>query len=112
MVEPTIQVIAQILEHNSVGAVWFDRINLNTTFYSEQPATPPHVDLPWPHSVLLVYLTAFSGGRTWVGGEQLPQPYEDSAVIFDGEQPHYPVCPDAVDIRRIVLNVCYRERQP
>ena len=63
--------------------------------------TMPHVDHPWKHANMLIYLTD-AGGSTFVEGEEFA-PEEDDVIIFQGE--HWHKLPKQK--RRVVLVMTY-----
>jgi len=81
----------------------FYRIALNFTQFSRSQGCPIHRDHEFPHYQMLVYLTDFMGGWTWVNGQRCPDPDEDSIICFDGSQLHHHEPPYAPGDRRVVL---------
>ena len=63
--------------------------------------TMPHVDHPWQHVNMLIYLTD-AGGSTFVEGEEFA-PEEDDVIIFQGQ--HWHELPKQK--RRVVLVMTY-----
>ena len=81
----------------------FYRIGLNFTQFSRSQGCPIHRDHEFPHYQMLVYLTDFMGGWTWIDGQRCIDPIEDGVICFDGEQRHHHEPPYGPDDRRIVL---------
>jgi hypothetical protein len=63
--------------------------------------TMPHIDHPWKHANMLIYLTD-AGGSTFVEGEEFA-PEEDDVIIFQGQ--HWHELPKQK--RRVVLVMTY-----
>jgi len=57
-------VLHQIADANSVSIKQFFRINLNYVTFMGTGITRPHTDHVFPHKLMIVYLSADSGGRT------------------------------------------------
>lgn len=81
----------------------FYRIALNFTQFSRSQGCPIHRDHEFPHYQMLVYLTDFMGGWTWINGQRCPDPKEDGVICFDGLQLHHHEPPYAPGDRRVVL---------
>ena len=103
----TIEVFNQIFRHNGMGNPTYCRMNINMMVPSWpglQRKSPSHIDHPYTHGNMLVYLNEFKGGHTWVGGVEGPQPMEDMVVSFDGVE-HQASSP--IDNRRMILLATY-----
>ncbi len=96
-------VINQIIEFNNLDVSYILRMNVNLTYpIPGVKQSPPHVDHPFPHKNMLIYLTD-AGGETVVGNES-HNPREDDIIIFGGEE-HFHYYPQQKN--RIVLVVTY-----
>jgi hypothetical protein len=96
------KVLLGILAYNQIKINSFLRINANCVEPRKKVVkSVPHNDHNYPHTNMLVYLTA-SGGDTIVEGERF-SPKEDDVVIFQGE--HYMETPK--NDRRIILIATY-----
>jgi len=111
--EPAYSIIDEILHFNDIKLSTLYRIHINSTFNSENKKGPWHTDLPFAHKNLIVYMSRFEGGATWVkygppGDEDELRflPKEDNAIIFNGKLEHCQEVPDDYG-RRIILVVNY-----
>ena len=99
-------ILKEILDFNNIDMEVMYRMNINMTPHSSVKSSIPHIDLNFPHKVVIVYLTKFSQGRTIVLGKDnqkfYSNPKEDSVIMFDGKLEHYQECPD-IDEKRIVI---------
>jgi len=99
-------ILKEILDFNSVSFEVMYRMNINLTLHSELKESIAHTDLNLPHKVVIIYLNAFSKGRTIVlGGDKqkfYSNPKEDAVIMFDGKLGHYQECPD-IHEKRIVM---------
>ena len=78
-------------------------MNVNLTYpIPGVKQSPPHVDHPFPHKNMLIYLTD-AGGKTVIGNDS-HNPREDDIIIFGGEE-HFHYYPQQKN--RIVLVVTY-----
>ena len=107
----TQQVVREILEANKLNYSCIYRMNFNLCLYKGENATSPlHTDLDFPHKILLIYMSNFSGGETVIevdGVKHLSEPEEDKIIHVDGKYRHGVNFPSGIHDRRIVLNVCY-----
>ena len=93
------QVVSQVFDANNIDVSVIYRMNINSvTPTKSNKYSPIHVDHPFPHKNLLIYLTDPAGGET-VCGENNYTGKEDDVIIFEGE--HYYRPPK--EGRRIVL---------
>lgn len=99
-------ILKEILDFNNIDIEVMYRMNINMTPHSTVKSSIPHIDLNFPHKVVIVYLTKFSQGRTIVLGEDnqkfFSNPKEDNVIMFDGKLEHYQECPD-IGEKRIVI---------
>ena len=103
-----LEVIQQICQHNDFR-VWPFRMCLNSTRFSDTKYSPPHQDHEFPHLNMLIYLTKFSGGHTWVNGERCESPDEDKIIVFDGDQDHWLESVGHPSDRRVVLVMTFEK---
>ena len=106
----TYKVLDQIFKCNDIAVSVIYRIHLNATTYSKVKRTPYHTDLELPHKNLLIYMSKFSNGWTYIkeGTEEIKStPKEDSIIMFDGNLQHSQ-SPPKINERRIVLVVCFQ----
>ena len=97
-------VFTTICQYNEdMGFNYLLRMNANSidALPSHPKVSEVHVDHPFPHKNVIIYLTD-AGGDTIVGDESF-SPTEDSACLFEG--PHYHAMPEKD--RRVVLVVTY-----
>ena len=79
--------ILKSLKENNINLITFLRINVNLVYpHSTVVNTVPHIDHPYKHKNLLIYLTD-AGGKTIVEGEE-HDPQEDDMIVFQGEHYH------------------------
>ena len=84
------------------------RICFNLTKASKARHSVIHRDHEFPHWNMIIYLTEFHGGWTYVHGEQVTEKSPDAIVIFDGSgQKHMHEPPEGIDDNRIVLIMTY-----
>ena len=97
LLELNLIVLKEIIDSNKLFDVYyFLRSNANCTHPNEgEQYSTPHIDHPFPHQNLLIYLT---DGITYVDGEKY-EGNEDDGLIFTGE--HYIKRPSKD--RRVVL---------
>ena len=86
----------------------FHRIAFNFTQFSRAQGCPIHRDHEFPHYQMIVYLTDFMGGWTWVDGQRCPDPKEDGVICFDGSQMHHHEPPYAPGDRRVVIAATFK----
>lgn len=107
----TQQVVREILDANKLDYSCIYRMNFNLCLHKGENVTSPlHTDLHFPHKILLIYMSNFSGGETVVeidGVKHLSKPEEDKIIHVDGKYQHGVNYPSGIHDRRIVLNVCY-----
>jgi hypothetical protein len=97
-----VKVALEILTHNNIDYYTLLRINANCLHpFKTTLSTVPHVDHPYKHRNLLLYLTD-AGGDTIVE-EQKHTPKEDDALLFEGL--HYGQSP--MENRRINIIVTF-----
>ena len=95
-------VLNSIFIANNIEVNCIYRMNANLLHPSKtEKKTLIHVDHPFPHKNLLIYLTD-SGGKT-VCGRDVHDPKEDDIITFEGE--HYNFLPE--NTRRIVIVATY-----
>jgi len=95
-------VLSQIFIDNDLQPQLVFRMNANMLYPTAgNQQTMTHVDHPWPHKNLIIYLTD-AGGET-VAGEHRHDPQEDDIITFEGA--HYNLLP-AIK-RRVVLVATY-----
>ena len=107
--EETYTVLEQIFEYNNISVSVIYRINFNITTFAEVKKSPYHTDLDFPHKNLLIYMSKFTDGWTYVKDFDLEVksiPKEDGIIVFDGLLEHCHEVPK-LNERRIVLVVCY-----
>jgi hypothetical protein len=93
------QIFLEILHFNRIPVNCFFRMNANCVQPTREVLnTVPHIDHPFEHNNLIVYLTS-SGGSTIVGNES-HSPNEDDVILFGGET-HYIQTPQ--EKRRVIL---------
>ena len=100
-------VLGEIFDHNNIECHVMYRINLNATSASSVKRTPYHTDLEIPHKNLIVYMSDFVGGNTYImkDGEEISfPPKEDGILLFDGSLEHC-ISPPEGNNRRIVMVV-------
>ena len=108
MFHPTYKVIQQIFDYNNTVLNVIYRINFNCVGPNKIKRSGWHEDLDIPHKNLIVYLTTFTDGWTYLkNGDEVEKskPKEDGIIIFEGEHCHAP--PKKEYERRIVLVACY-----
>ena len=99
------KVLSEIWDYNDININSIQRINLNITLpSSDKRSTVPHTDHEFKHQNTLIYLTD-AGGKTFINAfpgqeDEVADPKEDDAVVFDGEV-HCYMLPEKS--RRIVL---------
>ena len=82
-VDGAIEVFSEILDYNNVQVNSFLRMCVNCVHpFDEIKNTIPHVDHPFDHKNILVYLTN-AGGKTFVE-DSYYDPKEDDVVVFGG----------------------------
>ena len=81
------KVVSEISDTNNLGVNCILRLNANLSLPSSSTPTQPHVDHPFPHKNLLIYLTD-ADGQT-VAGDQQHFPKEDDVITFSGMHYHY-----------------------
>jgi hypothetical protein len=100
-------VCQEILGMNKIEIHLFYRISVNMILDNDG-TSPKHVDHPFPHSNLIVYINKFDNGRTLLydGEEEHSlKSEEDMAITFDGNITH---CHEASSSeRRIALVATY-----
>lgn len=107
--ESSCKVIEQILDHNNISISVIYRINFNLIYDNRNKLTPWHKDLEFPHSNMIIYLSEFGDGWTYVRDgdvEEKHTPKEDGIIIFDGDLEHCHAVPKPYE-RRIVMVVNY-----
>jgi hypothetical protein len=83
---------------------------LNLTRASKARRSHKHRDHNFPHWNMIIYLTTFHGGHTYIDDEKIPFPAdgpEDMIVTFDSEHLHYHEPPEGIDDDRITLVMTY-----
>jgi hypothetical protein len=105
--EQTRVVLQEICHANGFHPEWY-RMAVNFTTFSKSEGSPIHRDHEFPHWQLLIYLTDFIGGWTWVEGKRCPTPEADMVLTFDGSQLHHHEPPLGPDDRRLVLAATYK----
>lgn len=89
------RVATEILYANKIYSAVYYRMAVNLVLETEG-RSPRHVDHPFPHKNLLIYLNSFDGGETVVyddnNQKHLSTPKEDLPIVFDG---HYLHCHNA-----------------
>lgn len=97
--------IGQILAVNDIEINCLLRVNVNMTLPQYGPNTlkhtPTHVDHPFPHKNMLIYLNESDGAT--VAGLDSFDPVEDAIILFEGEHHHYLPTKG----RRLVMIVTY-----
>ena len=110
-------VLKEIFQYNDIDVDTVFRINVNCVRDepNEKQLTFPHVDHPFPHSNMLIFLSDV-GGKSIVQRsygndivEESHEPKEDDIIIFGGDL-HYHKLPERG--RRIVLVVTFHESDP
>ena len=89
VIELVYPLLEEIVETNNLQVNTFLRANLNYTFPTEgNKLSLVHVDHPFDHKVLIIYLSN-SGGETIVydknNNEHIHFPEEDDIIMFNGE---------------------------
>ena len=105
----TYKVLEQIFTHNKMEVSVIYRINFNSTTFSEVKKSPYHIDLEFPHKNLIIYMSKFSKGWTYVtdGTKEVKStPKEDGIIMFDGNLAHCQ-SPPKINERRVVLVLCF-----
>jgi hypothetical protein len=113
----SVDVFNEIMVHNGLSYKTLYRLNFNSTFYVHDKMSPPHVDHDYPHQSLIVYLSKFNRGKTYVFKKKWPESEfnvkptdikhsfkgeEDDIIMFDGLHYHCMENP-ALNERRIVM---------
>lgn len=87
------------------------RCCVNLTRASKARRSAKHKDHHFPHWNMIIYLTHFHGGHTYVDSEKIPFPTdgpEDYIVTFDGlDYHHFHEPPEGIDDERIALVLTY-----
>jgi hypothetical protein len=92
----------ELFTTNKLGVITIFRLNVNATHPSKDNRPGyPHVDHPFPHRNILVYLTDTDGDTVIVDDDIVHTPKEDEIIMFSGV--HYAMLP--TDGRRVVI-VC------
>ena len=83
-------IIRGILEYNGIKVDIIYRIAVQFTLpIKDEGHSVAHVDHPFPHKNLIIYLTDPEGGSTVCEGEEFLGE-EDDVIIFEGEHYMYP----------------------
>lgn len=112
------RVVGEICVANNLKLLCIYRMNSNLVLYQgEGKRGPLHIDheevngVSFPHSIMLIYMTSFTGGATIVqtkdGVEHYSEPAEDKVITFDGSLNHTAYAPSGLNEQRIVLNATY-----
>ena len=102
-VNGAVEVFSEILEYNNVQFHTFLRMAVNCVHpFPEVRNSIPHIDHPFDHKNILVYLTN-SGGRIYVEDHHY-DPKEDDAITFGGKV-HFHQTPEKE--RRLALVATY-----
>lgn len=94
-----IRVFSEIVRNNDIQYSTIHRISVNAT-HSVPPPTLgiSHVDHPFPHKNMIIYLTDVYGGATVCEGEKF-YGKEDEVIVLEGE--HCLIAPETG--RRIII---------
>ena len=106
--QDTYRVLDQIFKHNDIVVSIIYRINLNVTTHSKIKKTPYHIDLEIPHKNLIIYMSKFSNGWTYIktDTEEIKSTPKEDGIITFGATEHCQ-SPPKINERRIVMVVCY-----
>jgi len=103
-------VLNQIANENGFDADWY-RCNANLTQVSKASRSVVHRDHEFPHWNLIIYLSEFNGGRTYVDNEPCPDPKENMIVTFEGrEMRHWHEPPAGIEDNRFIIVATYMPR--
>jgi len=102
-VDGAVEVFSEILEYNNVEMYSFLRMGVNCVHpFEEIKNSIPHIDHPFEHNNILIYLTN-AGGRIFVE-DSFHDPEEDDVIIFEGKT-HFHQTPASE--RRLALVATY-----
>ena len=88
------------------------RMNINLTKCTKAARSIIHRDHDFDHWNLIIYLSTFHGGRTYVDNEPCPEPREDLIVTFEGKDTlHWHEPPEGIDDNRFILVATYMPRE-
>jgi len=90
--EQMVDCVLEILDHNQININNIFRMNVNMTYYVENPLyTMPHIDHDYPHNNMLIYFNDVSGGEVKVYKDNkwhIHKPNEDDVILFSGLHCH------------------------
>ena len=107
--EKTYQVMQQIFDYNNTPLKVIYRINFNCVHAQRGKQSTWHRDIEIPHKNLIIYLSKFTDGWTYLKNSdkiEKSEPIEDGIIVFDDEL-HCHAPPKELEERRIVLVACW-----